>query len=172
MIYNLKIVKINKEYCNYLRKFDNKVSYNYAEKENRPFVGILFRVNSLEYFAPLSSPKEKHLKMKNMVDFFKIDDGKLGVINFNNMIPVSKNNYDIIDLKQNVKKSSEKKYKILLENQLSFLNANIYAVYDKSNNLYKLYINNQLPKNIKDRCCNFPLLEEKCEEYNNMLQNV
>ena len=80
---NLILVKLDKDYCNYLRKFDNKVSYNYAEKENRPFVGILFRVNSLEYFAPLSSPKEKHLKMKNMVDFFKIDDGKLGVINFN-----------------------------------------------------------------------------------------
>ena len=28
----------------------------------------------------------------------KIKDGEYGVINFNNMIPVTKNNYSIIDL--------------------------------------------------------------------------
>ena len=61
-------------------------------------VGVLFKIDSKEYFAPLSSPKPKHLKMKNYVDFFKIDNGLLGVINFNNMIPVNKDNYEISDL--------------------------------------------------------------------------
>ena len=37
---------------------------------------------------------------------------------------------------------------------------------DKSNILYKLYKENKLHKNIKNRCCNFPLLEKKCREYN------
>ncbi len=30
----------------------------------------------------------------------------------------------------------------------------------------KLYNNGNLPQNIKARCCNFKLLEEKCIEYN------
>lgn len=36
----------------------------------------------------------------------------------------------------------------------------------KSKLLYNLYKNDNLPKNVKDRCCNCILLEEKCREYN------
>ena len=43
MIINLKIVRVNSDYCDYLRKFDNKVAYNKNEKELRPFIGILFQ---------------------------------------------------------------------------------------------------------------------------------
>lgn len=35
MIINLKIVRVNSDYCVYLRKFDNKVAYNKHEKELR-----------------------------------------------------------------------------------------------------------------------------------------
>lgn len=96
---NFRIVKVDHEYCDYLRKFDNKVCYNKGSKELRPFIGILFTVNNYEYFAPLSSPKEKHKKMKNTLDFVKIDNGKLGAVNFNNMILVQSINYKLIDLK-------------------------------------------------------------------------
>ena len=93
MIINLRIVRVDSDYCDYLRKFDNKVAYNKNEKELRPFIGILFEIDNFEYFAPLSSPKEKHKSMKNTLDFFKIDGGELGAVNFNNMIPVSSRNY-------------------------------------------------------------------------------
>ena len=32
MILNLKLVKIDSEYCDYLRKFDDRVMYNMNEK--------------------------------------------------------------------------------------------------------------------------------------------
>ena len=35
MIINLKIVRVNSDYCDYLRKFDNKVAYNKNEKESQ-----------------------------------------------------------------------------------------------------------------------------------------
>ncbi|MBR3324896.1 MAG: type III toxin-antitoxin system ToxN/AbiQ family toxin [Clostridia bacterium] len=79
----LKIVRVDSEYCDYLRKFDNKVSYNKDGKELRPFIGILFNIENIEYFAQLSSPKQKHVKMKNMVDFLKIKNGELEAVNFN-----------------------------------------------------------------------------------------
>ena len=31
MIYSVKIVKLDFEYCDYLRKYDNKVTYNFGE---------------------------------------------------------------------------------------------------------------------------------------------
>ena len=166
MIINLKLVKVDYEYCNFLRKFDNRVSYNEGVKELRPYVGILFEINDMEYFAPLSSPKKKHLKMKNTIDFYKIDEGKLGAINFNNMIPVNKNNYELLDLESKSNNTSEMKYKKLLLEQLDYLNENYFHVVSNSYKLYELYINNKLPANIKNRCCNFPLLETKCSEYN------
>ncbi len=166
MILNLRIVRVNSEYCDYLRKFDNRVSYNKYEKELRPFIGILFKINSCEYFAPLSSPKEKHKKMKNTVDFFKIKNGELGAVNFNNMIPVKENNYSLVDLNKETLTISELKYQKLLREQLDWLNANYIQVQNKSSKLYQLYIIGKLSENIKARCCNFKLLEEKCIEYN------
>ena len=49
MIRNFKIVKVDSNYCDYLRKFDNKVAYNAGSKEMRPFIGILFVVDNFEY---------------------------------------------------------------------------------------------------------------------------
>lgn len=34
-----------------------------------------------------------------------------------------------------------------------------------SSKLYNLYLSNKLPSSVKDRCCNFKLLEQKCDEY-------
>lgn len=165
MIINLKIVRVNSDYCDYLRKFDNKVAYNKHEKELRPFIGILFKIGNCEYFAPLSSPKEKHIKMKNKIDFLKIKGGELGAVNFNNMIPVKEQNYYLVDLNKTNISIPEQKYQQLLKQQLQWLNEHYNQLRNKSFKLYQLYNNGRLPENIKDRCCNFKLLEEKCLKY-------
>ena len=166
MIRNLKLVKVNTKYCDYLRKFDKRVAYNKYSKELRPFVGILFTIDECLYFAPLSSPKKKHLKMKNNIDFYKIDGGKLGEVNFNNMIPVKENYYDIIILYKDVSSKDEQKYHELLKDQFDWLNRHYEQVKNISKKLYNLYNNDKLPSSIKQRCCNFKLLEDKCLEYN------
>ena len=113
MILRFKIVRVNTQYCDYLRKFDTKVSYNKNEKELRPFIGILFSIENYEYFAPLSSPKPKHKTMKNTIDFLKIKNGELGAINFNNMIPVKKANYTLVDLNKKYIETDKIKYQKL-----------------------------------------------------------
>ena len=167
MILNLKIVRVNSDYCDYLRKYDKRVSYNKFEKELRPFIGILFEIDTCKYFAPLSSPKTKHKNMKNTVDFFKIKNGELGAVNFNNMIPVNEKNYTLVDLNKETLTIAELKYQKLLREQLTWLNSNYNQVKNKSFKLYQLYNSGKLAENIKSRCCNFKMLEEKCVEYNN-----
>ncbi len=88
----LILVRLDSDYCDYLRTFDKKVPYNYNKKKLRPFVGVLFEIDECKYFAPLSNPKNKHRIMKPTLDFLKIDYGKLGAINFNNMLPVTDKN--------------------------------------------------------------------------------
>lgn len=167
----LKLVIIDSKYCDYLRKFDKRVPYNFSKKENRPFIGVLFEIDTIKYFAPLSSPKEKHKIMRNMVDFLKLDDGKLGALNFNNMIPVTDNNYYLIDM-DNPNKLNDIKYYNLLLDQLAWLNEHNLQVRNKSKRLYNLYNNKKLNKTIFNRCCNFKLLEEKCMKYNKELTLV
>lgn len=166
MFRKIIIVKVDSQYCDFLRKYENKVPYDAGEKELRPFVGILFNIGNCEYFAPLSSPKPKHSRLANTLDLIKIDNGKLGVINFNNMIPVNKSNYNIIDLNEKTNDKNKSARILLLKNQLRWLNKNRVDIYEKSSNLYKKYVNNLLPINVRNRCCNFILLEEKCRDYN------
>ena len=162
-LYDLVIVDY--EYCDYLRQFDNRVSYNAKEKELRPFVGVLFEIDAMKYFAPLSSPKQKHLKMKNDIDFYKLSNGKLGAINFNNMIPVPDGSYTLVDTKTQGLTSHEQQYKALLRNQLRWLNRDGKKLRDIAYNLYINRIHNTLPFRVQKRCCDFRLLEEKCNEY-------
>ena len=77
----INLYRVNKSYCMYLHEFDSRVPEIRKEKETRPFIGILLCVNGKNFFAPLTSPKQKHLYMKETQDFLKIYEGKLGGIN-------------------------------------------------------------------------------------------
>ncbi len=96
----------------------------------------------------------------------KINNGKWGTINFNNMLPVTRNNIIEIDLNVKVKDENQRKYVSLLRDQLRWLRRNSDDLYRKSYKLYNEYVNGTLNKGIMKRCCNFKLLEEKCKEYN------
>ena len=83
---NLKLYYIDEEYINYLRQFDKNVAYN--KTATRPYIGVVYTYNNYNYFAPLSSPKPKHINISSKaIDIFKIKNGELGVVNINNMIP-------------------------------------------------------------------------------------
>ena len=82
------------------------------------------------------------------------------------MIPVKDENIELIDLNAVTKTRSEEKYLKHLKEQIYWLNRNDEKLYYRTEKLYNNYVNNLLSDNIKDRCCNFKLLEEKCSEYN------
>ena len=166
---DLRLVLIDSVYCDYLRKYDARVAYNNADKETRPFIGALININGVKYFAPLASPKKKHLdpKMAKIRDFIRIDEGRLGGINLNNMIPVTDKNIEDVDLKiRATDNKNVKQYKILLINQLQWLVAHDEKIKDKTKLLYDLYIKDRLWESLKSRCCDWKLLEEKCKDYN------
>lgn len=88
----LRLYLIDMKYIRDLAKVDDNVMSvsPQIDKENRPFVGIVIVCNEHKYCIPLSSPKPKHSSMKNDIDFTKIldKDKLIGVLIFNNMIPV------------------------------------------------------------------------------------
>lgn len=156
---NLKIYYINEAYINYLRKFDKNVAYN--KNTMRPYVGIVYTYNNYNYFAPLASPKPKHKDINSKaIDIYKIKDGELGVVNINNMIPTP-----IEELTEVLPTIKDSKYKKMLEEQLTFLNNHKAELFKKIIFLQNVYRKGHLSENIKARCCQFVLLEEKCSQY-------
>ncbi len=161
----LKLYYISNDYIDYLRKFDDKVRFN--KNHSRPYVGIVYTYNNNNYFAPLSSPKPKYQKMKKTaIDIWLIDEGKLGVINFNNMIPCP-----IEELTELLPTVKEEKYKKLLENQISSINKDRELLLKKITRFHQQYNKKTLYENVLLRCCNFRLLEIKCMEYINLVVN-
>lgn len=89
---SLKIYEINANYIDYLLPFAPHLFHNSkkGQANSRKYIGILLQVHGFDYFAPLSSFKPKHEKMKEGLDFIKIKH--YSVINLNNMFPAPKQN--------------------------------------------------------------------------------
>lgn len=159
MVKTLKIYYLDENYINYLRKFDSRVAYN--KKMTRPYIGVVYTLNGLNYFAPLSSPKPKHLKMSDKaIDIFKIRNGELGIININNMIPTP-----IECITEVLPTITDEEYKTLVKDQTTFINNHKKNLFTKIKYFTLQYDKGNLPEKVKERCCDFRLLEEKCHDY-------
>ena len=140
------LIRISMEYTDFLRNtIDSKVPLEHMGSDNlpRPFIGILIMNNEHQFVIPLTSPKAKHARMSNGLDFHKINGGEYGAINFNNMFPIINDDriYQIIDTGFNSDCSeAELRYRSLVRNQLTWLNLshNKALVLRKAENLYNL----------------------------------
>lgn len=155
----LNLYTVDSNYFDFLRKFEPRVPF---VKENRPFLGIVLQVNYRNYFAPLSSPKEKHIIMHEQRDLIKIDEGELGVINLNNMIPIPMSRC----IRINLDNITDNKYRTLLKKQFIWCNKNSKEITKTAEKLYNsvCYSDNK-DSMLKKRCCDFKLLERKCIEF-------
>lgn len=128
--------------------------------------GIILELNSINYFAPLSSPKEKHKYMKTTLDFIKINNGRDGIINLNNMLPVPLICCKKISIENEIKQN--KKYGLILKYQYIWCNKNKEIILSKASKLYGLIISNKANIKLKNRCCDFKSLEEKYNKFKSL----
>lgn len=160
----MRFYNIKDDYIEYLRHYDSKVAQN--KQESRPYVGVILEIAGIKYYAPFSSPKPKHQKMKNGKDFRKINHGLYGAINFNNMIPVVDEALILIEI-ENIQ---DEKYKRLLQNQYNSIRSDKTQIEKTAGNLHTLVLttDKQLSKHdlsVKQRCCDLSLLESVYRNY-------
>ena len=160
----LKLYSINMKYVRDLHNADDRVQSVSPQihKSNRPFVGVVVICDEHKYCIPLDHPKDKHRTMKNDVDFTRIYDGDklIGVMNFNNMVPVD----DSVITSLNVKPgkndtNAERAYKVLCAKELDWVQKNQEAIIRKANKLYKMILSGNANYNLRKRCLDFKKLE-------------
>ncbi len=162
---NVKFCRVSLDCIKYLYEFDNKVPYNIYKGDDynskRPFIGVVIEVNDWHYFAPLESPKPNHSKLKNNPQLIKIKNGDhdFGLISFNNMIPIKKEQLIEFDFKnENIS------YQNILKNQFIFCDNNKDRIQQKAEKTY-LRVTNKKDVFTCSISCDFKLLEKKCKEY-------
>lgn len=158
---NLKLYEINPEYIMYLSAYAPHLFLNkqQGQKNERKFIGIILEVNGFQYFAPLSSFREKHKKMKDGIDFIKIKD--YAVININNMFPVPTGEYNYVDI--SIEKDLQ--YKALLQAEYRIIKVQQKRIIKNAEIVYKHKILKSNQTLLAKRCNDFCELEKACENY-------
>lgn len=166
----IRFFRINLDYIKYLWNYDKRVQYNTNESDTyneiRPYIGIVFKIDDFQYFAPLEHPRESHKTLKNNPHILKINDGRHGLIAFNNMIPVNDSELIRFDFK-----NEAPKYQKLLMTQFIFCDNNKKRIIRQAEDTYNKVTIQEEPFFVRISC-NFKLLEEKCIEYQAYLKPI
>ena len=157
----LNIYEIDPDYIRYLSSFEEHLFRNkkISQNFNRKYVGIVLSINGFDYFAPLSSFKEKHKRLSETLDFIKI--GQYAVINLNNMFPAPTKLCQRI----NFNEIKDLNYKNLLRNEYRIIRQKADLILNNANEVYHHKLINDGKSKLSQRCNDFKLLEEKLKEY-------
>lgn len=159
---SIKLYEINSRYIDYLSPYAPHLFLNKKPEQHneRKYIGIILQVNGMNYFAPLSSFKPKHDKMKEMIDFIKIK--KYAVINLNNMFPVPKTECRYVE----IAKEKDFRYRSLLLAEYRYIKSIQDRIRKNALVIYKHKQENGNTTGLSKRCNDFVTLEMLCINYN------
>ncbi len=154
----LRIYRIEDKYVRFLKSRDNRVQDNKGRR--RPYVGIVLYIGEFRYFVPMESPKPNHVNIHSGRHILKLDNGKLGLLGFNNMLPVPESALITFDFNN----EPDKQYAELLRRQAVYINRNKADVLSHASQTYFAAVkkNNDFLNRI---CCDFKKLERACSQY-------
>ena len=153
--------EINAKYIDYLSFLEPHFFHNKrpGQHNERKYIGIILKVNGMDYFAPLSSFKPKHAKMNESEDLIKIKN--YAVININNMFPVPAGLYTYVD----IHKIKNSKYRSLLQAEYRIIKKKRNQILKNANYVYNHRLEKEVSTPLKKRCHDFLKLEKACRDY-------
>lgn len=154
----LRFYHIKEDYISFLHTVDRRVQFNKGQR--RPYVGVVLKIGGFDYYVPLESPKPNHANIRSGGPVLKLDDGRLGIMGFNNMIPVERRHLIEFD----IAKEPDEKYRNLLYDQLAFCWKNADLIYARAKATYRKGLEGKIPL-YRRVCCDFRKLEESVKLY-------
>lgn len=155
---SLRIYRVSDQYIRFLNSRDSKVQYNKGAR--RPYVGVVFSFAGYHYFVPMESPKPNHANIKSGKHIMKLDEGRYGLLGFNNMIPVHKDALIEFDINS----EPDAKYRELLKRQASLCNRHKADILNHAQMTYFDVVNKK-NKFLVGISCDFKKLEAACKSY-------
>jgi len=155
---HLRIYRIEDKYIRFLHSRDSKVQYNKGTR--RPYVGIVLFVGQFRYFVPMESPKANHAKIKPGKHILKMEGGNLGLLGFNNMVPVPESALIRFDIAN----EPDPQYRDLLFRQAAVCNRMKADIYHHASQTYYDVVNGRNSFLLRI-CCNFRELEKASLKY-------
>ena len=157
----IKLYEVDGNYINFLLPYAPHLFQNRknSQKNERKYIGVVLRVNGFHYFAPLSSFKDKHKTMKDVIDFMKVKD--YAVINLNNMFPVVNGVYTYVD----IGKEKDVHYRALLQAEYRYIKSIKDKILKNAATLYNIKKRDGNSTALGKRCNDFLKLEEICVQY-------
>ena len=151
----LKLYSVDMKYVRDLHRADDKVQSVSPQihKSLRPFIGVVIICGERQHCIPLDHPKEKHISMKNSIDFLRIFDGEklIGVMNLNNMIPVDETVISVLRVKpENSDKPEEAAYKRLCAKELDWIQKNHDVIIHRAQKLYRIMMSGKASYGLKN----------------------
>lgn len=153
----LDFYEVNVDYVKYLKQFDSRIPNVEYQNRNKFLCGTLFKINGLNYFAPVSSFNIK--QSSNYV--IEVGNVPVGSVRYSFMFPVPD-----AEIKQKViNNESDYQYRFLLRQELKYCNKNREVIQSKAKAIY----HKALDKNTTYHqfCCDFQLLEKGDKVWNN-----
>ena len=157
----IQLYEVDPRYIQYLSYYEPRLFHNKQPEQihTRKYIGIVLHIHGLDYFAPLSSYKEKHQRMKENIDFIKVKD--YAVINLNNMFPVSPTAYHYVD----IQREKNVQYRALLRSEYRYIKSIEEKITKNAAILYNLKLRDGNTTALTRRCNDFAKLEEACLLY-------
>ena len=157
----LALYTVDEAYADYLVPHTPQLfrSARAAQAHSRKYVGVVLAVGGHDYFAPLSSVKDKHRRMKNDLDFVKVKD--MAVVNLNNMFPVPVSCCQRVDFAA----ERDRKYRALLQAEYRAMKPLQDRIHKNARTLYSYKLKYGDSTRLAKRCNDFAALERLCDAY-------
>lgn len=124
----LDFYEVNIDYVKYLKQFDSRIPDVVYQNRNKFVCGTLFKINGLNFFAPVSSFNIK----QNSNYVIEVGNVPVGSVRYSFMFPVPDS-----EIKQKViNNESDYQYRFLLRQELKYCNKNREVIQSKAKAIY------------------------------------
>lgn len=169
----LDFYNVDKDYIAYLqqaelqkRGFTRVPNMNYEGRKQKFLCGVVLNAptTGLKYFVGVT-----HYKVQKSENFLIVvpDDqvSVKGSLRFNYMFPVPFPVPAQLITRKEISSEPDTAYRILLSKELKAINEHTDEILDKAESVYSKIVSRTCSQNLLFNSCDFPYLEEKCEEY-------
>lgn len=151
-----KFYEVDINYINFLKQAESKIPNIEYDGNNKFLCGVLFEINNIKYYAPISSFNKQ--QRTNFIIKNRRGDA-ISSVRLSFMFPIPENLLSVKNFSQ-----ENPKYRRLLIDELNYCNRNYNKIVEKAIYIYEQVTLGNNP-NLTKVCCDFKLLEQKLSEY-------